>query len=288
MGGSERLRREPISRNESVAETKPTLVGEALSSLTDHTEQVLVESSASWIKTFHPRREPRLRLLCFPFAGGGASVFRTWGEALPPHVEVWSVQLPGREERFREKPFTRCSELVRAIADAVGPKLIAPFCFFGHSMGALVAFQLARELRRRGARGPEHLFLSGRLAPHLPPRPPLHRLPDAELVAAIRRLNGTPNAVFDEPELLSLFLPILRADFSVTEAEPHVAEPALDCPITAFGGREDDRASEAELEAWREHTTGAFSRTMFPGDHFYLVSARPMLLDRLALLLASH
>ncbi|MGK4007729.1 thioesterase domain-containing protein [Sorangium sp. So ce1036] len=231
-----------------------------------------------WIGRPRPNPAARLRLFCFPYAGGSASVFSTWPHQLPPQVELCAVRLPGREARMSEPPFERLTPLVRALATGLAPWMTRPFAFYGHSLGALVSFELARELRRRGAPLPRRLLVSGRRAPHLPISDPAHDLPDREFLSWIRALGGTPEEILREPELLAMFLPILRADVAVNEAEPFVAEPPLECPISAFGGLADDRAGRAELEAWREHTRGPFTVEMFPGGHFFLRSARDLLL----------
>jgi medium-chain acyl-[acyl-carrier-protein] hydrolase len=223
-----------------------------------------------------PRPNPRaaLRLLCFPHAGAGASVFRTWPDELPPDVELLAVELPGRETRRRERPLQRLGPLVTALADAVAPELRAPFAIYGHSLGALVGFGLARELRRRSRPGPVHLFVSGRRAPQLPEPSPMYQLPDALLLARLRSLGGVPAALLEEPELVEIFLPVIRADLTVAEAETPAVEAPLACPITALGGLTDPRASPDELDAWRAQTTAAFDREFFPGGHFFVQSAR--------------
>jgi medium-chain acyl-[acyl-carrier-protein] hydrolase len=172
---------------------------------------------------------------------------------------------------------------VAAAAARLAPLLNKPFAFFGHSMGALISYELARHLRRTGAPLPAHLFVSGHGAPHLPDRnPPLHALPQAQFVEKLRELNGTPEEVLRHPELLELLIPILRADFAVCETYVHAPEPPLDCPISAFSGLGDEYVNREELEGWREQTTGRFSVRLFPGDHFYLNTARPYLLQALA------
>lgn len=223
-----------------------------------------------WI--FCPVRRPqaRLRLFCFPFAGGGASFYRTWASELPPTIELSAVQLPGREARIREAAFTGLPALIAELAGRLQPSMDRPFAFFGHSMGALISFELARELRRQRRRGPAQLFVSGRRAPQCPPAEIRYNLPDQEFVAAMSSFNGTPKEILAEPELLELFMPILRADFSIIDTYVYTSEPPLDCPISAFGGTEDTEAPQAMIEQWREQTTRLFTLTMFPGDHFYL------------------
>ncbi|HEV2150491.1 MAG TPA: thioesterase II family protein [Longimicrobiaceae bacterium] len=236
-----------------------------------------------WIARRSPGPAARLRLFCFPYAGGGASIYRDWQQSLPAEVDVCPVQLPGRENRFAEPPFDRLAPLVQTLADALAPHMDAPFAFYGYSNGALVGFELARELRRRGMRGPEQLFAAACPAPHLPDRdPPIHALPDGELVAEIRRLNGTPDEVFHSDELMQLLIPLLRADAAIHETYVHPPEEPLDVPITASGGTNDPKADRAEMEAWAEHTRAGFSLRMVPGDHFFIHSALPVVLRDLA------
>jgi medium-chain acyl-[acyl-carrier-protein] hydrolase len=157
-----------------------------------------------------------------------------------------------------------------------------PFAFFGHSMGAGIAFELSRRLRRLGGIEPTHLFVSGRRAPHMPDADrPLHRLPDAEFIDELRRLNGTPAEVLDHPELMEMMLPLLRADFSVSETYTCEPRPSLSCPLTVFGGTRDHHAGPGTLEGWREHTVGRFDLRMFEGDHFFINTEQTQVLRAL-------
>jgi medium-chain acyl-[acyl-carrier-protein] hydrolase len=213
-----------------------------------------------------------MRLFCFPFAGGGARAFQAWPDHLPPDVEFWVAQFPGREGRFKEPAYTRLADLVADLIGAIAPHTDVPHAMFGHSMGALVAFTLARELRRAGLRGPELLLVSGRRAPQCRDTdPPIHALPEKAFLEEIRALNGTPEAILQNDELLRLLIPVLRADFAVCETYEYVSEAPLDCPIVAFGGDEDPDVSREDLVAWSEQTTSSSSHRMFPGDHFYLL-----------------
>jgi medium-chain acyl-[acyl-carrier-protein] hydrolase len=239
-----------------------------------------MSGNKSWFGTVKPNPKAQLRLFCFPYAGGGASIYRTWWQSLPPLVEVRPVQLPGRENRLSEPPFTRVEPLVQAVAEALLPHLNLPFAFFGHSMGAVIAFELARKLRAVINLEPLHLFVAGRIAPHLIDlEPPTYNLPDPELIEELRRLNGTPREALEHPELMHLMLPLLRADFQLVQTYAYVDGAPLDCPVTAFGGLQDPEVSREELAAWREHTTGAFSLRMFEGDHFFLQAAQTQILQ---------
>jgi medium-chain acyl-[acyl-carrier-protein] hydrolase len=231
----------------------------------------------SWIPLGKPDPEARLRLFCFPYAGGGALVFRNWSDGLPADVEVCPVQLPGRGTRLMEHPFTQLPPLVAALAQALSPLLDKPFAFFGHSLGALVSFELARQLRRQYGVHPVRLFVSAGRAPQIPHRgPPIHILPEKEFLAELRRLNGTPSELLDHKELMVIMLPLLRADFAVYETYVYSSEPPLNCPISAFGGLQDRKVNNSDLEAWRAQTNISFSLRMFPGDHFFL--KQPLLL----------
>jgi medium-chain acyl-[acyl-carrier-protein] hydrolase len=224
----------------------------------------------------------KLRLFCFPYAGGGAYIFRAWPDGLPENVEVCTAQLPGRGARIKEKPFTDLMEMIEVIGDAVTPLLDRPFAFFGHSMGAMISYELARHLRRKHGLSPCHLFVSGRRAPQIPmTEPPSYAMPEPEFYEKLRLLNGTPAEVLEHPELMELVLPLLRADFSVVETYAYTADAPLGCPITAFGGLQDHKVGREMLEAWREQTTSTFTLRMLPGDHFFLNVEQALLLNLL-------
>jgi len=238
-----------------------------------------------WFTSQRPNAGARLRLFCFPYAGGGAAIYRLWPQSLPSEVEACMAQLPGRGTRLREEPFTNLDALVAAIAEAIAPLLDKPFALFGHSMGAMISFELARRLREQGQPQPSHLFISGRRAPQLPNDDPIsYNLPDAELGQELLRLNGTPKEVLEHPELMELMLPLLRADFSVVETYDYRPGVPLDCPLTVFGGLRDAEVSREQLEAWREQTTSEFALRMLPGDHFFLndAQAQTLLLSAVA------
>ncbi|HZT60922.1 MAG TPA: alpha/beta fold hydrolase [Pyrinomonadaceae bacterium] len=230
-----------------------------------------------WISSPRPNPRASVRLFCFPYAGGSAAIYRSWHEGFPQTVEVCPIQLPGRGTRFREKPFTNLTALVGEMAQALLPHFDRPFAFFGHSMGSLISYELARLLREGRAIAPCHLFVSGRSAPHLASRNVTYNLPEDEFIAELRRLNGTPREVIEHPELMKLMIPLMRADFEMCETYSASQGRPLDCPVTAFGGDGDEEVPREEIEAWHRHTTGPFSLHMIPGDHFFLQTSRPRL-----------
>lgn len=227
--------------------------------------------SNNWIICPQPNLKASLRLFCFPYAGAGASVFYSWVSKLSSDIELCAIQFPGREVRIREPLFTEISPLVKTLAEVLLPYLDRPFIFFGHSLGALVSFEVARLLRQNYVKSPKHLFVSGRCAPQLPRRyPKIHELPDNLFIEELRRYNGTPEALLDNQEILSLFLPILRADFAINDTYNYTIDAPLDCPISAFGGLQDLRVSSDDIAAWRYQTNQTFSMQMFPDGHFFI------------------
>lgn len=243
---------------------------------------------SSWFTRVRPRPDAAIRLFCFPHAGGAASSYFHWPAALDG-IDVLAVQPPGREGRLPEPPIADMPTLLERLVAAIEPHLDRPCMFFGHSMGSLVAFELARELRSRGLRTPERLYVSGRRSPTLPSRePPLHVLPDGELAAELnRRFGGLPAAILAEPELMALFLPVIRADLTVLERHEFRPDPVLDLPVTALGGEDDARAAEADLAAWRALTSSGFALRRFPGGHFYLHDRRDAFLRAFAAMLSA-
>jgi medium-chain acyl-[acyl-carrier-protein] hydrolase len=231
-----------------------------------------------WIIRHRDEPGAAVRLFCFSHAGGGAAVFRSWPADVPPAVEVWGVQLPGRESRIGEPPYRRMVPLTAALVAALGPHLDKPFAFFGHSMGALVAFELARELRRASLPQPARLFLAAFRAPQMPsPNVKIHHWPDEVLKVVLQR-DGTPGEVLRNDELMRALLPTLRADFEVCDTYQYTPEEPLDCPFSVFGGLDDVRVRASDLPGWRIHSRSGCSVSMLPGTHFFLHSARQRLL----------
>lgn len=229
-----------------------------------------------------PKSETRLRLFCFPYAGGRPTIFHRWQDALPSTIELCPIQLHPCGTQGTVRSFNGLSSLVQAIARDLLPYLDRPFAFFGHSMGALVSFEVARWLRGEYNRLPIHLFVSGREAPHLSNSgPPIHALPEPKLLEELKLLNGTPQEILQNSDWMKLVLPILRADLEICETYTYFPEPPLDCPMIAFGGLEDNRVGRDQLEAWRSQTRGSFSLRMLPGDHFFLQPNRLQIINTL-------
>jgi surfactin synthase thioesterase subunit len=227
-----------------------------------------------WLMNMTPGRTVSRRLIIFPFAGAGPNAFRSWIDRLPHDIEILAVQLPGRGSRIREAPIKRLDILVDELIHVLVPYLNVPYAFFGHSMGALISFELSRRLRTEG-NPPEQLHVSSYPAPHLPfPYRHLYELSEAGFIEEMRKLSGTPAVVFECPELLELVLPTLRADFEVLATYRYRVELPLECPIFAMGGKVDPIAGHEHIEAWRDQTRGSFSLTMFEGHHFYFENER--------------
>jgi surfactin synthase thioesterase subunit len=224
-----------------------------------------------------------MRLFCFPHAGGGAASYRPWRPALAPAIDVCPVVLPGREARWREPPFRRMSDLVEPLFDALLAAVDRPFAFFGHSMGAAVAYEMARRFSVAAAGPPRCLVVSGRQPPFLPSRvPPVHGLPANQLLARVSRLNGTPAELLADQEVLAAFLPGLRADFELNETYRPAPHPRLAVPVAAFAADHDPLVTPADMLAWQQLTTGGFGARVFPGDHFYLRDGRPDVLSAIS------
>jgi surfactin synthase thioesterase subunit len=219
--------------------------------------------------------QARLRLFCFPYAGGSAAAFAGWQAALGPEIEVCAVQLPGRGARMGEPPMTSLNEVVASLAQVIGSQSRMPFAFFGHSLGGLLAYELARFCMLHYLPLPVHLFASGCSAPqHRGESKNLHQLPDDELIEALRDYNGTPVEVLANRELMLLLLPVLRADFGLVEHYRHRQGLRLPMPITVLAGEHDERTDPAQVDGWAKESAGPCAVHWFDGDHFFINAHR--------------
>jgi surfactin synthase thioesterase subunit len=226
------------------------------------------------------RAPPQLRLFCFAYAGGGASIFQPWRALLPDYIEIVAVQLPGRETRFHEPARHDIAALISELVDATAAELHLPFASFGHSLGTLLSYKWAIELQRRGLPQPRHMIMSGRGAPHLAgTRAPTHLLPDAHFIQTLREMRGTPEELLQDDEAMRVLLPQIRADFALAAAHDTATIQMLPCGLSVYGGLADPGASQQQLRAWQSYSADPIRLRMFPGDHFFLHSARHTLLE---------
>lgn len=233
-----------------------------------------------WVEFFHKNKNANLRLICSHYAGGGASAFYQWQKYLPANIEVAAIQLPGRESRFGESLFNNMKDIINELCENFTSCLDKPFILFGHSLGALICFELTRKLQKQALLLPEHLILSGCKAPHIQRRrKAIHTLPDKEFIKELMQYNGMPNEILDCEEILNLFLPIIRADFTVSETYCYTDVDILPVNITAISGCHDSTVLEADMKEWSRYTCKNFSHFSLEGDHFFIKSAQEKLLD---------
>jgi medium-chain acyl-[acyl-carrier-protein] hydrolase len=227
--------------------------------------------------------EIRRRLFCFPYAGAGAAIFRTWPDLLPADVELCVPGLPGRDAEIGKPPVAEMTSLVDLLSEQIVPRLALPYALFGHSMGAFVAFDLAHEILRRNLRPPSHLFVAAQRGARLPyPEKPIFDLPEESFLSAlVARYDSIPKAIMEQAEFMKLLLPTLRADITLVEDYRYRAAGPLGCPIIVFGGLEDRRVNRSQLEAWSVETSARCSMHLLPGGHFFLNSARAELLAQI-------
>lgn len=236
-------------------------------------------NAEAWFKGLQLDSDVALRLFCFSYAGGGASTYLRWRPHFPKYVDICAVQPPGREDRISETPINDIPTLVKAIADAITPFVRIPFAFFGHCNGALIAFELARELRRRQNVLPKHMFVSSFRSPELTnSNRVLHSLPRSEFVTHLKTYGGMPEEILGNDNIVTSLMPTLRADFQLHENYEYIEEEKLDCPITIFGGLQDKIVTRKELSGWRNKTSTSSIVKLFPGGHFFLDTHRKYLL----------
>ncbi|WBB60947.1 alpha/beta fold hydrolase [Streptomyces sp. WMMC500] len=227
----------------------------------------------TWLRRFGAARQPNVRLVCLPHAGGAATTFFPLQRQLPPSVEFVAVQYPGRHDRRHERPLRDVHALADRVADVLAPLTDLPLVLFGHSMGAVVGFETAARLERTGANPPIGLVASGRHSPATPRVETVHQRDDDGLIAEITTLSGTDPQILADPDMRAMILPALRADYTAVETYRYDRSFVLRCPVSVFTGTADPRVTEREASAWEPLTSGAFRIERFPGGHFYLEGA---------------
>jgi medium-chain acyl-[acyl-carrier-protein] hydrolase len=233
-----------------------------------------------WFVCSQTKPKADSRIFFFPYAGGGPSVFSKWSAELPDNLEAQIAHYPGRGSRHNEPPVKSLSILIEELSRAIQPLLDKPFTFFGHSLGGLIAFELARYLHNKVLPQPIILFISACGAPQIPdPHPPLHALPESEFLHSLKELNGIPQEVLQNKEMLKLFLPTLRTDFEMVETYQYTPGAPLDFPISVFGGLDDERVSRERLEDWTVNTNSHFKSQYFSGDHFFINSEKGTVIE---------
>jgi pyochelin biosynthetic protein PchC len=223
-----------------------------------------------WLGRFRPAPSAPTRLVCFPHAGGSASYYRPVAVAMSPEVDVFAVQYPGRQDRHREPLVDNLTTLADTLADVLDDRDDRPTAFFGHSMGAILAFEVARRMERRGIRLAGGLFVSGRPAPTVIRERYVHLMAEPDLIAEVKGLSGTDSRLLDDDEVVSMVLPALRGDYKAIETYRYPPGPDVTCEVVVLFGDQDPMVTAAEAEQWRRHTTGPFSTHVYPGGHFYL------------------
>ncbi|MDQ2588937.1 thioesterase II family protein [Saccharothrix yanglingensis] len=239
------------------------------------------DERARWLREYHASRRAAPRLVCFPHAGGSASWYHPMSHALAPDVSVLAVQYPGRQDRRGEVPLDDVGAIARQVAPLVADLPGGPPALFGHSMGALVAFEVARLMTGKHDEAPAHLYVSGRRAPDRHRSEAVHLMDERGLLAEVAALGGTGAANLRDRDLVAMVLPPLRADYRAVETYRHTPGEPLTCPVTVLTGDADPKTTAAEAEGWREHTTGAFDLRVYPGGHFFLTDHQAEVLDLL-------
>jgi medium-chain acyl-[acyl-carrier-protein] hydrolase len=241
--------------------------------------------ASRWLVPFSSAPDAQVRLVCIPHAGGGAVTFHPWSKLLRPEVDVYAAQLPGRESRLREEPVRTLAEIVEPLTVAISALVDRPVVIFGHSLGALLAFEVVQRLCQNPRTRIAGLIVSGRPAPHVSSRSPrLAHLPPREIVLRVAELYGNiPAALAEEPEFVTMLGKVLQSDLEVLERYHPTGRTPVPCPIAAYGGADDALVSRAELDEWRQYTGGNFQCDQLPGDHFYFKTpaGQQWLLDRI-------
>ena len=235
-------------------------------------------SDGAWIRRLHRGPDHGPTLVCLPHAGGSASFFRPWAQTLGAHAQVLAIQYPGRQDRMHDRCPTTIAEYAEEVFSALAPLGERPLAFFGHSMGAMIAFEVATRMTERLGLQPSTLFVSARRAPSTH-RDDLYTLDDRGIVEELKLLSGTDMRILDDPEILRMVLPSMRNDYAAVRSYEYRPGPVLDCPVIALMGADDPRIDTDEAAAWSRHTTGRFALHTFTGGHFYLAAHQRAVAD---------
>jgi medium-chain acyl-[acyl-carrier-protein] hydrolase len=234
----------------------------------------MTNKNTGWLVTWPRKTTPRVRLFCFPYAGGNGQIFKSWADSLPDYIEVVGIELPGRGRRFAEPFIDDINQVIDHLYESIKSSLDIPFAFYGHSNGALLVFELTKRVIARTGISPQKIFIAAKRSPHLGREVPLHKLCDEEFVKVIRDYKGTPIQVFSHPELLELYLPILRADFALSENYIFMDQAPLSTEAVLIAGEADEIASVEEVFAWENLFATPPEKEVVTGDHFFLNSCQ--------------
>ncbi|MBL8299384.1 MAG: thioesterase [Rhodanobacteraceae bacterium] len=227
--------------------------------------------SSKWFLVTKPKPDAKYRLFCFPYAGGSATAYLAWEELLPDNVELVAIQLPGRANRLNEGLLTSVHEMAQAVVDVIPPWLDRPYFIYGHSLGSVVSFELLHALKSRGLPPPLRYFCAARRAPHAPPRiAPIHDYPLDRFKQELKSLNGTPDLVLENADLMGIFVPILRTDFKAAYVYHRDPGEKLDCEVSAFCGSNDDKVIMSDMVGWQDHFHPPVDFRVFDGGHFFM------------------
>lgn len=239
-------------------------------------------NDSKWFQVSRPKKEKDYRLFCFPYAGGSAAVYSTWNDFLPDNVELVAIQPPGRANRWSEKLHASVTEMVDDLVHAIPAWLDRPYMIYGHSLGSSVAFEMLHALEQKKLRLPERFFAGARRAPHYPPRTaPIHEYPLEEFKSEIKKLNGTPDSILNDPDMMEILVPVLRKDFKAAYTYHRDPFSKIDCKVSIFGGAADNTVAQEDLLGWQEHFATTMDMYIVDGDHFFLDDNTKVIVDRI-------
>lgn len=240
----------------------------------------------NWFVRLNNELDVKMRLICFPYAGGGIATYQPWKTQLPENVELIAMHPPARGMRITEPPIKNMDELVTSLLPEFKALTDKPYILLGHSLGSRVAFEVVKSVAKKQWSMPSLLVASGSRAPHIPmDRPLTQHLSDEDFVNTLRELNGTPKEILDNQALMDIFLPMLRADFTMSENYLADESIVLPCNIKVLGGRQDRDVSEVQLKAWQKFSRSHVPVTLFDGDHFFIENCREKVLLELRITL---